>query len=668
VKAPSAKEVAEALRKGHPRLVLTNARLGRIKRAARGDGVLRKAISQVLRSADGMAGKPLAPGGSRGAGAFFRRMYTLGLAWRLTGRVKYAKAEREDLLKVASMANWRPSYFLDTAMYLHGTGIGYDWFYSALSKGDREKIRAGLVKNGLTVGAAAYKNNVWWSKWGFNWNQVTNSALAIAALSVAESEPALAGEIVPEAIGRLPFAIRSYGPDGAWAEGANYWEYATLHTVCGIAALRTALGGDYGLSKIPGFIETGMFPIYITGPSGLHLHFSDCPENRRRRSVLVQDEMTLEKSCEFAWGMTTSAKVAVSGNQATLRQNGKRCRLTILEPKGAVFTIESAAQKPPQKPNKGVSRLMIRLKDQKGKLRVADRHLHREGLLTGIDVGRYRPLQPLAAALSSSSAGPAEPVGGVDRFPALPRLVVLLPPYRRVEDTAVTAISQLDLHECPCRIGFVVVLAVVLAAVDRLGRSTPDGLDGYVAEEVTAQGPLAPGADRLAHAPGPGFGGVLPAPEDFLLRPRDIRGGKLDGLDRAPLLSGGYAQLHGHRTAEGREGHCHGAPPPASPASTPEPAGVLDPLRLAHGDVQKDTGLIGRRPDLGFGERAFVNNGQALEALGRYRLPGGLGHERHGGLRDQLGLLDGDVGAGDELLRLGPDGGLIAGLCGTAQQ
>ena len=91
-----------------------------------------------------------------------------------------------------------------------------------------------------------------------------------------------------------------------------------------------------------------------------------------RRTVLVQDEMTLEKSCEFAWGMTTSAKVSVSGNQAALRQDGKRCRLTILEPEGAVFTIESAARKPPQKPNKGVSRLMIRLKDQKkGKLRVA---------------------------------------------------------------------------------------------------------------------------------------------------------------------------------------------------------------------------------------------------------------------------------------------------------
>ena len=114
---------------------------------------------------------------------------------------------------------------------------------------------------------------------------MTNSALAIAALAVAESEPALAGKIVSEAIGRLPYAIRSYGPDGTWAEGANYWEYATLHTVCGIAALRTALGSDYGLSKIPGFLETGMFPIYITGPSGLYLQFSDCPEGRRRRSV-----------------------------------------------------------------------------------------------------------------------------------------------------------------------------------------------------------------------------------------------------------------------------------------------------------------------------------------------------------------------------------------------
>jgi hypothetical protein len=43
----------------------------------------------------------------------------------------------------------------------------------------------------------------------------------------------------------------------------------------------------------------------------------------------------------------------------------------ILSPEGASFSIESAQQKAPQKTNKGVSRLMIRLADQGGALRIA---------------------------------------------------------------------------------------------------------------------------------------------------------------------------------------------------------------------------------------------------------------------------------------------------------
>jgi hypothetical protein len=90
-----------------------------------------------------------------------------------------------------------------------------------------------------------------------------------------------------------------------------------------------------------------------------------------RRTVLVQDELALRKPADVAWGMTTSAKVAVEGARATLTQDGKTCHVAILSPEGAEFTVESAARKKPEKENKGVSRLIIRLLGQQGSVRIA---------------------------------------------------------------------------------------------------------------------------------------------------------------------------------------------------------------------------------------------------------------------------------------------------------
>ncbi len=90
-----------------------------------------------------------------------------------------------------------------------------------------------------------------------------------------------------------------------------------------------------------------------------------------RKAVLIQDEFVITKPCEVAWGMTTDAKIAADKKgQAVLTIGDKKMTAQILSPAGAVFTVESAEQKPPLYPNKGIKRLMIRLKDQKGPLRI----------------------------------------------------------------------------------------------------------------------------------------------------------------------------------------------------------------------------------------------------------------------------------------------------------
>ena len=282
--------VLKTLDKNHPRLMLKNKDLKRLKEMYAKDRVLQKCLRDVLRDADDCAEKrmltyrKIGPRLLHVSRECLRRIYALGLAYRWTGEEKYAEKAKENLLTVCAFKDWNPSHFLDTAEMSHAVGLGYDWLYSYLDAETRERIRAGLVKNGLEPALSAYKKS-WWSKSEHNWNQVCNGGMIIGALAIAESEPRYAEQIIISAIESLPRALKSYSPDGAWMEGPGYWSYATRYTAYGLTALQTALGTDFGLLQIEGLAESGNFPIYTSGPRGLYLNFADCGEKSSRRPM-----------------------------------------------------------------------------------------------------------------------------------------------------------------------------------------------------------------------------------------------------------------------------------------------------------------------------------------------------------------------------------------------
>ena len=91
-----------------------------------------------------------------------------------------------------------------------------------------------------------------------------------------------------------------------------------------------------------------------------------------RSAVLVQDEFEIENSCEVLWGMTTDATITLEKPRlAQLSLQGKQLTARVLSPAGAAFSVESSEQSPPQKRNKGVSRLVIRLPEIEGQLTIA---------------------------------------------------------------------------------------------------------------------------------------------------------------------------------------------------------------------------------------------------------------------------------------------------------
>ncbi len=283
--------ILSGLEAKHPRLMLKDVDLGRLRASYADDPALQKIWADVQEDAEGYLSRQalvyekIGPRLLHVSRDCLGRIYALALAYRWTGDEKYAAKARENLLQVCAFPDWNPSHFLDTAEMSHAVGVGYDWLFSYLDESTRGQIRTALIEKGLTPGLRIYEKDSGWARSEYNWNQVCNGGMIIGALAIAETDPSYAERIVPAAVKSLPRALKSYAPDGAWGEGPGYWSYATHYTAYGLTALDTALGNTFGLLDIDGLYKAGQFPIYTAGPTGLYLNFADVGERSARRSM-----------------------------------------------------------------------------------------------------------------------------------------------------------------------------------------------------------------------------------------------------------------------------------------------------------------------------------------------------------------------------------------------
>jgi hypothetical protein len=80
-----------------------------------------------------------------------------------------------------------------------------------------------------------------------------------------------------------------------------------------------------------------------------------------QQSVTIRDEVEAVHPVEVLWGMVTDARVTIDGTRARLEKEGSSLRMEILSPKDAVFETVSTSQSPPQDPNTGTKKLVVRL-------------------------------------------------------------------------------------------------------------------------------------------------------------------------------------------------------------------------------------------------------------------------------------------------------------------
>lgn len=307
VQSPAPEAILKLLKREHPRLLINRPGFEALAKRIKADRSLAQWDAQVQREADELLAAPLPrhvlPDGLRLLATSRRtlgRVYVLALAWRLHGRHVWRDRLWKELETVAAFPDFNPRHFLDTAEMTHALAIAYDWLYDDWTDEQRRVLREAIVTHGLKPGLAVYQKRSGWHRAVHNWNQVCNGGMTVGALAVAEEEPALAGQILHHAIGSVRLAMATYAPDGAWPEGPGYWAYATSYNVLMLAALESALGTDFGLANMPGFSQTGLFPIYMTGPTGRAFNFEDSGDRIGRADCMLWLARRFGRP-EFAW-------------------------------------------------------------------------------------------------------------------------------------------------------------------------------------------------------------------------------------------------------------------------------------------------------------------------------------------------------------------------------
>jgi hypothetical protein len=277
------------IRKTHPRLILLDSDLDRLRPLIRDNALARRIYSDLERECERLLTAPPAEYKLTGPRLHTQtrrvldRVSTLALMYRVTMRDPYLRRAVAELRAAANFRDWNPAVFVDTAEMAHAFALGYDWLYNGLSPEERGWMRDAIVSKALDQAIPIYQRETGWTRDHMNPNVICNSGLGLAALAIAGDEPPIAqpaitnkcSQVLRYAFESIPHGLATYGVEGSWPEGAVYWESVSRYACAFFAGLQTALGNDYGLSAFHGVDRAGRYRIHITGPAGKVFNFGD---------------------------------------------------------------------------------------------------------------------------------------------------------------------------------------------------------------------------------------------------------------------------------------------------------------------------------------------------------------------------------------------------------
>ena len=204
-----------------------------------------------------------------------RELGACSYAYRYTNNKKYLARASEILDDVCSFETWNPSHYLDVAEMAFGVAIGLDWLYDELQPATKENAKRALKTYAfdtyMTEDGDVFRRSV------SNWNQVCTAGILSAAIVCYEDDPSAMAEVIETLVeNNKTHGMTIYNTAGNYSEGYTYWSYGTTYQVIAMAALENVFGHDGGLkSSSPGFAKTGLWAMFMEGPSGQCFNFSD---------------------------------------------------------------------------------------------------------------------------------------------------------------------------------------------------------------------------------------------------------------------------------------------------------------------------------------------------------------------------------------------------------
>jgi len=254
------KSASQNWRAERPRVLFGGEALEQLHRKIEEHASVRDAWTKRLSHAEELLDAELIPEDHRGAdegqymyygppsGQVWDLGETLGLAYQMTGKARYAEKLREALLYYGTYGRWYGELVrwwgwhseLQTANFCHGYAVGYDCIHDFLSSEDRKAIVDAVIRLGVLPTLKDWilpEDRIHaLDSMGHNWWSVCVSGAGTAALSLVGDEPS--AEEWAERAGRglaLWFSYRgnvldNKGPNfdegGAFYEGVAYANYA----------------------------------------------------------------------------------------------------------------------------------------------------------------------------------------------------------------------------------------------------------------------------------------------------------------------------------------------------------------------------------------------------------------------------------------------------------
>jgi hypothetical protein len=283
---PETRDYAAEIMSGHPRAMLTPAGRADLISRSTSDAYSTATYAAVKYRADrALRQATLADPGSGSdrlttvTAELMDRTTALAIVYLVSGDQAYAERLWTDLDAVTTFRDWDPDLFLSTSGITLSVALAYDWLYDYWTSARREQLSAAIIRLGLQPSMSFYEASTPspgnWSVGTDNWNLVSNAGMIVGAVAVADTDEATANSVLGYALASIRNGIGTLASGGGYPEGPAYWDYAMGYLAQAVMALRSATGTDYGLSSMDGMADTGLFPLYATGPAGTVFNFGD---------------------------------------------------------------------------------------------------------------------------------------------------------------------------------------------------------------------------------------------------------------------------------------------------------------------------------------------------------------------------------------------------------